>query len=79
MWLIWLKFYLGTCYYILLTHAKNQDFMVRLKLSLRPIKTILRLFFFDIFPIFSLKLKNGKSDKSVTLVDITSACPVAVK
>ena len=41
MWLIWLKFYLGTHYYILLTCTKNQDFMLRLKLFLRPIKTIL--------------------------------------
>ena len=30
-WLIWLKFYLETHYYILLIYTKNQDFMLRLK------------------------------------------------
>ena len=44
MWLIWLKFYLGTNKYILLTYAKNRDIMLRLKLCLRPIKTLLRDF-----------------------------------
>ena len=48
MMLMWLKFYLGTHYYILLTYAINQDFMfIRLKLCLRPIKTLLRHFFYS--------------------------------
>ena len=42
---IWLKFYLGTHKYILLICAKNQDFMLRLKLSLGPIKTLIRHLF----------------------------------
>ena len=80
MWLIWLKFYLGTHYYVLLTYAKNQDFMLRLKLFLRPIKTILRrcVFFFYIFPIFSPITHSGRSDKSVTVVDITSTCTLCL-
>ena len=74
MWLIWLKFYLGTHYYILLTYTKNEDFMFRLKLFLRPIKTIRRRFLRHFSPI----TQSGRSDKSVTVVDITSTCTVSL-
>ena len=58
MWPIWLRFYMGRHDCILLTYTKNQDFMLRLKLSLRPIKIIFRHFFRH-FPLYlTLLLKS---------------------
>ena len=62
MWLIWLKCYLGTYYYILLTYAKIKTY-VKVKIVFESHKD-LTLIFFRQFHIFCPITSFGKSDKS---------------